>query len=278
MEKKEKSSKRSAKLIVVLIALLLIACSLLGFTLARYITEERDGQGGVNIAQWDIGVEDATTGGAGTVTAMLSPAMDEYNNTEHATNGRTHTVAAEGSRGLVITNNSDVDATVTITITDGLKYYSNTAGQDGAYPEIDPDTGIPQYAAGNPATNPEWQSVDLDDIIKFGSGTGSGISVTYGTAGAADGTTVKGTAGSGTDAGKTIYTETIEANGGWMKVTLAEITWTSDFESDTTKGEYGDARDTWIGENVGSVGFAYTWKAEQASELPDGGTSNPNNP
>lgn len=273
----EKNSKRSAKLIVVLIALLLIACSLLGFTLARYYTQGDDSQGGVNIAQWDIDVDDATTEGAGTVTAMLSPNMREYDNTI-----RTRVVSAANATALVITNNSDVKATVTITITDGLKYYSNTAGGDGAYPEIDPDTGIPQYAAGNPATNPEWQSVDLDDIIKFGSGTGSGISVTYGTAGAADGTTVKGTAGSGTDAGKTIYTETLEANGGWMKVTLAEITWTSDFDSDDDSGaqmgEYGDLRDTWIGENVGSVGFAYTWKAEQASELPDGGTSNPSNP
>ena len=277
MEKKEKNSKRSAKLIVVLIALLLIACSLLGFTLARYYTQGDDSQGGVNIAQWDIDVDDATTEGAGTVTAMLSPNMREYDNTI-----RTRVVSAANATALVITNNSDVKATVTITITDGLKYYSNTAGGDGAYPEIDPDTGIPQYAAGDPATNPEWQSVDLDDIIKFGSGTGSGISVTYGTAGAADGTTVNGTAGSDTDAGKTIYTETLEANGGWMKVTLAEITWTSDFDSDDDSGaqmgEYGDLRDTWIGENVGSVGFAYTWKAEQASELPDGGTSNPNNP
>lgn len=279
MENK-KNSKKTVKLLVVLIALLLIACSLLGFTLARYITEERDGQGGVNIAQWDIDVDDATTEGAGTVTAMLSPNMREYDNTL-----RTRVVSADNATALVITNNSDVKAKVTITITDGLKYYSNTAGQDGAYPEIDPDTGIPQYSAGDPATNPEWQNVDLDDIIKFGTGTGSGITVTYGTAGAADGTTVDGAEGS--DTGTTVYTETLEANGGWMKVTLAEITWTSDFDSDDTsgsggsdnRGDYGDLRDTWIGENVGSVGFAYTWKAEQASELPEtGGTSNPNTP
>lgn len=260
MEKK-KESRRSAKLIVVLIALLLIACSLLGFTLARYYTQGDDSQGGVNIAQWDIDVDDATTEGAGTVTAMLSPNMREYNNTI-----RTRVVSAANATALVITNNSDVKATVTITITNGLKYYKN----DGSGEEATTPTGSAD-------TNPEWQNVGLGDIIKFGSGTGSGISVTYGTAGAADGTTVKGTAGSGTDAGKTIYTETLEANGGWMKVTLAEITWTSDFESDTTKGEYGDARDTWIGENVGSVGFAYSWEAVQASELPEtGGNSNPN--
>lgn len=264
MENK-KNSKKTVKLLVVLIALLLIACSLLGFTLARYYTQGNDSQGGVNIAQWNIGVEDATTEGAGKVTAMLSPNMREYNGTN-----RTRVVSAANATALVITNNSDVKAFVTITITNGLKYYSNTAGQDGAYPEIDPDANIP----GDPAKNPEWQNVDLDDIIKFGDDTGSGISVTYGT-GTGAGTAVGGKDGSGVDAGKTIYTATLEANGGWMKVTLAQITWTSDFESDTTKGEYGDARDTWIGENVGSVGFAYSWIAEQASQVPDGGVSEP---
>ena len=264
MENK-KNSKKTVKLLVVLIALLLIACSLLGFTLARYYTQGNDSQGGVNIAQWDIDVEDATTEGAGKVTAMLSPNMREYTDTV-----RTRVVSADNATALVITNNSDVKATVTITITNGLKYYKNDgSGNEATTP------------SGSADTNPEWQNVDLDDIIKFGTGEGSGITVTYGK-GAADGTAAKEEAGSGDDAGKTIYTATLEADGGWMKVTLAEITWTSDFDSDDDSGaqmgEYGDLRDTWIGENVGSVGFAYTWKAEQASELPDGGTSNPNNP
>ena len=45
MEKK-KESRRSAKLIVVLMALLLVACSLLGVTLARYVTTKDESQGG----------------------------------------------------------------------------------------------------------------------------------------------------------------------------------------------------------------------------------------
>ena len=117
MEKKEKNSKRSAKLIVVLIALLLIACSLLGFTLARYITEERDGQGGVNIAQWNI-YDDSENAGTDTVRAMLSPKKDVYD----GSNPRENTVALADSKGFRITNESDVDAVVTLTITNGRGY------------------------------------------------------------------------------------------------------------------------------------------------------------
>lgn len=266
MEKKEKNSKRSAKLIVVLIALLLIACSLLGFTLARYYTQGDDSQGGVNIAQWDIGVEDATTGGAGTVTAMLSPAMAEYSNTEHATNGRTHTVAADGSKGLVITNNSDVDATVTITITDGLKFYKN----DGSGNEVT----APTYTAGEPATNPEWQNVTLSQIIHpelSGGQTTSNYEGFTVNAYKADGTKDEGpyTDKDGDDTTVT-YEITLDANGGYLEVLIGEIIWETDLTSDTgdNRGPYGDARDTWIGENVGSVGFAYSWSAVQGSQIP----------
>ena len=260
MEKK-KESRRSAKLIVVLVALLLVACSLLGVTLARYVTTKDESQGGVNIAYWNI-ADDGDLNGTGDVRATLSPNMVAYTNSI-----RTRQVTADGATALVITNNSAVKATVTLKITDGLVFYSNTAGEDGAYPEIE----------NGPAANPEWAGVALSDVISF-DGTGSGISVTYGTGDAA-GTDIDGTEGADADLNKTIYTATLEANGGWMKVSLGQITWTSDLTSDSgvNRGPYGDLRDTWIGENVGSVGFAYTWEAVQASELPEtGGNSNPN--
>ena len=259
----EKNSKRSAKLIVVLIALLLIACSLLGFTLARYITEERDGQGGVNIAQWNIGVEDATTEGAGTVTAMLSPAMEEYNNETHSSTGRTHTVAADGSKGLVITNNSDVAAIVTITITDGLKYYKNDgSGNEATTP------------SGSADTNPEWQNVTLSQIIHPELGEGENASdydsfsvKVYNADGVAQ-TDPTGTPNQ--EEGNVTYKIPLEAKGGKLEVLIGEIIWETDLTSDTgeNRGDYGDARDTWIGENVGSVGFAYSWSAVQGSEIP----------
>lgn len=255
MEKK-KESRRSAKLIVVLVALLLVACSLLGVTLARYVTTKDESQGGVNIAYWNI-ADDGDLNGTGDVRATLSPNMVAYTGTI-----RTRKVTADGATALVITNNSAVKAAVTLKITDGLVFYSNTAGENGAYPVIE----------NGPTENPEWASVALSDVISF-DGTGSSISVTYGTGDAA-GTEAPKAAGTGADEGKTIYTATLEANGGWMKVSLSSITWTSDFkgtgglDDGENIGKYGDLRDTWIGQNVGSVGFAYSWEAVQASELP----------
>lgn len=257
MEKK-KESRRSAKLIVVLVALLLVACSLLGVTLARYVTTKDESQGGVNIAYWNI-ADDGDLNGTGDVRATLSPNMVAYTGAI-----RTRKVTADGATALVITNNSAVKAAVTLKITDGLVFYSNTAGENGAYPVIE----------SGPTENLEWASVALSDVISFDGGTGSSISVTYGTGDAA-GTNVNGTAGADADLGKTIYTAKLEANGGWMKVSLGSITWTSDLTGED--GKFGDLRDTWIGQNVGSVGFAYSWEAVQASELPEtGGTSNPN--
>lgn len=49
----------------------------------------------------------------------------------------------------------------------------------------------------------------------------------------------------------------------------AEIIWTSDLDSDVNKGTDGDARDTWIGQNVETVTCEFTYKAVQATELPN---------
>ena len=46
----------------------------------------------------------------------------------------------------------------------------------------------------------------------------------------------------------------------------AVVTWTSD--DDTVKGEAADARDTWVGANVTSVGYDLSYTFVQDSELP----------
>lgn len=46
----------------------------------------------------------------------------------------------------------------------------------------------------------------------------------------------------------------------------AVVTWTSD--DDTVKGEAADARDTWVGTNVTSVGYELSYTFVQSSELP----------
>ena len=258
MEKKEKSSKRSAKLIVVLIALLLIACSLLGFTLARYVTQGNEGTGGADIAQWNIyddDDEDAPSG-EGSVRAMLSPKKDVYD----GTNPRKNTVALADSKGFRITNESDVDAVVTLTITNGLTYYKNNgSGEEATTP------------TGSADTNPEWQNVTLSQIIHPETDDTSTFRVKVYKADGSEDTTVY------TDqdqvATTVTYEITLDANGGYLEVLIGQITWTTDLQNETWTDEDnsvmpGDLRDTWIGENVGSVGFAYSWSAVQGSQLP----------
>ena len=264
MENK-KNSKKTVKLLVVLIALLLIACSILGITLARYVTQNNQGTGGADIAQWNIYDDDdeEAPSGEGSVRAMLSPKKDEY-----TTGQRTNTVANEGTTGFRITNESDVVATVTLTITNGLTFYSNMAKEDGTYPVVTDDK------TPDAADNPEWQDVDLDHIIHFANGDSTTYTVQVYNAEGVRQETPSGTTEGITlnDVAATQYTFNLAAEGGYVDVLIGQITWTSDFDSDDDSGapmgNYGDARDTWIGENVGSVGFAYSWSAVQGSQVP----------
>ena len=264
MENK-KNSKKTVKLLVVLIALLLIACSLLGFTLARYVTQGNEGTGGADIAQWNIyddDDEDAPSG-EGSVRAMLSPKKDVYN----GTNPRKNTVALADSKGFRITNESDVDAVVTLTITNGLTYYKNNgSGEEATTP------------TGSADTNPEWQNVTLSQIIHPELGEGENASnydsfrvKVYKADGSED--TTDYTDQDQVDDTTVTYKITLDANGGYLEVLIGQITWTSDLQGETWTDEDtsvmpGDLRDTWIGENVGSVGFAYSWSAVQGSQLP----------
>lgn len=48
----------------------------------------------------------------------------------------------------------------------------------------------------------------------------------------------------------------------------AEITWNSDLGSDSNKGADGDARDTWIGQNVTKITCTFEYVANQGNVLP----------
>lgn len=71
------------------------------------------------------------------------------------------------------------------------------------------------------------------------------------------------------DAGSAeLYTQAVNvsANGGMLYV-YVEVTWTSDDAENF--GAVADARDTWVGENITSVGYTISYTAVQNSELPD---------
>lgn len=241
MEKKEKSSKRSAKLIVVLIALLLIACSLLGFTLARYITEGDPGTAGVGIAKWDVKDNSASTGQF--TFEKLSPYQGE--NGADMYTPRTNTITTEDPI-LSITNSSDVDAKVTLVVnTEAFAYDFDDALIDFATLSNRDNGQENCYAPWQETFN---QIFTVTFTVKMGGET-------------IDATT-------NVEEGTNTYVVTIPANTGEaqaLEVTAA-VTWTSDTQD--AGGTTADLRDTWIGEHVGSVRWNYTWTAEQASQLP----------
>ncbi len=105
----ERSDKKRilTKILVVIAALTLLSCCFLGSTFAKYVTSA-SGTGSVPIALWDI---DVTNNAQTSLTFdKLSPAVSDSTN-------------STGSKDvIIITNNSDVAATVSYTATVSPKW------------------------------------------------------------------------------------------------------------------------------------------------------------
>ena len=252
MEKKEKNSKRSAKLIVVLIALLLIACSILGITLARYVTQGDPGTAGVGIANWKITATEADgSGDVGIPLTLFSPNMQKYDSTKDRSRSKDNVLI------LQIKNEGDVSA-----------YVMLETGEVNAYGPKS-ETPIDFNSTGN--RNPgeadhykPWKEA-WNNIFTFTTTVRIGTN--------AENTMVAQTQPSGD------YSGYYALDVGQSLFVYANITWTTDldtdgeFAADATGSVWADYRDTWIGENVEKVALSYSWYAVQGSQLPDGGTS-----
>lgn len=109
----EKSDKKRilTRVLIVIAALTLLSCCFLGSTFAKYVTDE-DGTAQVNVAKWDIGVETAGSTNVTVNSNKLSPDMAEYN----SDSTRSHT--SDKFLVAIVTNNSDVKATITVSADD----------------------------------------------------------------------------------------------------------------------------------------------------------------
>lgn len=237
MENK-KNSKKTVKLLVVLIALLLIACSILGITLARYVTQGDPGTAGVGIAKWDVRDTSASTGQF--TFEKLSPYKGEVGTDSNTP--RSHSITTDNPI-LSITNSSDVDALVRLEI-DSEAFAYNADGN-----VIDFTTMV-NRGDGQENCYAPWQDT-FNEIftIKFK-------------------VTVDGVEHIPNMAG--VYEVNIPAlvDGNAPKAVevTATVTWTTDTED--AGGAAADLRDTWIGEHVASVRWKYSWTAEQNSQVP----------
>ena len=113
----EKSDKKRilTRVLIVIAALTLLSCCFLGSTFAKYVTDA-DGTAQIGVAKWDIDVTTpGASGGTETVTVntdKLSPDDTEYDQATHASKSRSHT--SDKFLVAIVTNNSDVKATITV--------------------------------------------------------------------------------------------------------------------------------------------------------------------
>ena len=224
-----------AKLFIALIALTLISCCFLGSTFARY-TSGGNGSASTGVAKWSI---DVAGGGASDsmevdFTEKLSPSMKDFvsESPEEARTNSTGKILI-----ATIKNKGDVAAKVTITagaITiekpDGVKYGTGA--------------GITKDNASNDGVAPTEDQVKAlfdiklyqDDSAKYTDGAEIGGEID------------------------------LVAESGVVYI-FAEITWTS---ADTQGKAVADAIDTWVGENVTKISYAFSYTAVQASKIPAG--------
>ena len=221
-----------AKLFIALIALTLISCCFLGSTFARY-TSGGNGTASTDVAKWSI---DVTGGGASDsmdvdFTQKLSPSMKDFVSTSPA-DARTNSTG----KILIATIKNTGDVAAKVTITAGAITIEKTDGVEYG------NESITDVNVGDGIAPTEDQVKALFDIKLY-----KDVSDEY------------------TDDGAEIGGEIdLPATNGVVYI-FAEITWTS---ADTEGKAVADAIDTWVGENVTEISYAFSYTAVQASEIP----------
>mgnify|MGYP005806444725 CR=1 FL=1 len=235
-----KKKRIVSKLILALVVLTAISCCFLGSTFARY-TSDGTGKATVAVAKWDVSfgenAEEAVALG------MISPDDTEYDAGTHISTPRSHT----GDKVLVatITNNSDVEANVTVTL--GTIGFVNAEGEaftgfgEGAGWSADSKTDNPTQTqvAGLFSIKLYYCESDKDTQTATEATTPiASNAITLAAAPEAEGTA---------DNVLNIY---------------AEVTWTS--ADDSLEGN-SDALDTWVGTNIAGLTSTLTFTAVQGS-------------
>lgn len=211
-------------LFIALVVLTLISCCFLGSTFARYVSGG-NGSASTTVANWQIDMTGSGVGETAVTLGDLKPSAAKY-----AGEARSNTMTAV--QVAAITNSGEVDATVTVTLGEDVTIY-------GVEDNEATETPVSDYGTYNAEQVAALFSVQLYYTTEDSFSTNNGI-----TSGAAIGTALA--------PGQTYYI--------W-----AQVTWTSaDATSSGDQGAAADALDTWVGENVGALGWTLSYLAEQA--------------
>lgn len=214
----EKKKRIVSKLVLALVLVAVVSMCFVGVTLARYVSGT-SGSSTANVAKWDVSFgEDETI----SVTfGAFSPSDAAYVDSSVRTNESVRTQA------VVIANNGDVEADVTLTL-DGDMTVTPASGAE--------EFGTTGYTESSIDDNPTEDQVKDLFTFKFYDAASDGSEIESGTA--------------------------FPLAAGESKTIYATIVWTS---ADVTLKTNADALDTWVGENIESVGIEFTVSAVQSS-------------
>lgn len=233
------------KLFAALVVLTLISCCFLGTTFARY-TSTDENSASVEVANWNIEFKNASDEAldADIEFGQLSPSKAE------AGAGTTRSNSTAPKCVAVIKNNSEVAAKVSVTV--GAVTLSGLQG------DLD-------YGSDSDTSKPTEDQVKALFTIELyyhysnaAIGSTSDLNKITLSGGKADLEKPLAAAADSNVAAIYLY---------------AVLTWTTDDTNDDDAGDwYGDALDTWVGENIASVSYAVTYTAVQASQTPASGS------
>lgn len=235
----EKSDKKRilTRVLIVIAALTLLSCCFLGSTFAKYVTNA-SGSASVGVAKWDVNF---TGSGTSAISfGKLSPSYDAWNGTA----ARQNIIDIENNAAaLTITSKSEVDAVVTISISEPTFTYQSGKGTIG-------DAGAPSKEQALKVISFQY-ALDENGSAEYSALTWNSV----GENGATKSVTLKATTGTATTA--KLYLRVV-----WTSLDTEELYGTG------ASAENADNLDTWFGENVASVTANLTYSAVQASKLP----------
>lgn len=214
----EKKKRIVSKLVLALVLVAVVSMCFVGVTLARYVSGT-NGSSTANVAKWDVSFGDEET--ISVTFGAFSPSDAAYVDSSVRTNESVRTQA------VVIANNGDVEADVTLTLKGAMKVTKASGAEE---------FGTTGYTETSIDDNPTEDQVKGLFTFKFYDAASGGEEIESGTA------------------------FTIASSG--SKTIYAMIVWTS---ADATLKTNADALDTWVGENIESVGIDFTISAVQGS-------------
>lgn len=291
MENKKTEKKRIfSKLTVCVAALALVSCAFVGGTFARYTTGQTTANGGANIADWYIDVEDGSDENDKVFT--ISPYHIAWG--EGDTTGPRKNPIKGSQTSLKVINKGEVSADVEIELGSEIVVINKTINADGKLVEGVTLVVGTSYTdrAGNTYT---WNGNATDGFYPTFTAKGANVSnedyndlrtaweemklykaddtgiIAIGDLAVEAYTSDGNAVANSTQDETTKYTFTLGTDA-YVVVTVGGATWTSDI-STAENGDNGDIRDTWIGENIAKVGYTLTWSAVQSSTNQQGDVS-----